>query len=274
MKWIKKVASTPLSAIAKVIDSLSEQANDRYNAPSIRAVREMINNDYTELAGICTGLANTIGTKTPLDMVGDAYSDESAYAVGEYCIYNNTLYKCNTPITVGEDFDPEKWDETNIADEIKAAEDAADDKIGDLSDLETTDKTNIVAAINEVLTEETPETVVVQATTNEYYFDLLGRLWQLIDFSKLTENSYITSRNYVTPSGAHGGKFRISTYNTDTNTAKFVSMTGGQEAPFMSGTVIELIDAAGRSKIYGVQPTTMLDWSTSKTSTAEYTLHY
>ena len=31
--WIKKVASTPLSAIAKVVDSLAAQTNDRTNAP-------------------------------------------------------------------------------------------------------------------------------------------------------------------------------------------------------------------------------------------------
>lgn len=274
MKWIKKVASTPLSAIAKVIDSLSEQANDRYNAPSIRAVRETLDNDYTELSGICTGLANTIGTKTPLDMVGDAYSNESAYTVGEYCIYNNTLYKCNTDITVAEDFTPSHWDVVNVADEIKAVGDAANAKIGDLSDLETTDKTNVVSAINEVLTSETPETVIVQATQDEYYFHLLGRLWELVDFSKLTENSYITSRNYVTPSGAHSGGFRISTYNTDTNTAKFVSMTGSNTDPYISGTVLELNDASGGSRIYSVNPTGMFEWSASKTSTAEYTLHY
>lgn len=42
MKWIKKVAVTPLDAIAKVVDSVQEQTNDRTNAPSIHAVREAI----------------------------------------------------------------------------------------------------------------------------------------------------------------------------------------------------------------------------------------
>ena len=42
MKWIKKVAETPLTTIARVIDSLNESANDRTNAPSIHAVREGI----------------------------------------------------------------------------------------------------------------------------------------------------------------------------------------------------------------------------------------
>ena len=49
MKWLKKVGSTPLEAIAKVIDSLNTQTNDRTNAPSIRAVREAIENSSLEI---------------------------------------------------------------------------------------------------------------------------------------------------------------------------------------------------------------------------------
>ena len=40
MKWLKKVAETPLTGVAKVIDSLAPQVNDRTNSPSIAAVRE------------------------------------------------------------------------------------------------------------------------------------------------------------------------------------------------------------------------------------------
>lgn len=42
MKWLKKVSVTPLTSIARVIDNISEQTNDRTNAPSIHAVREAI----------------------------------------------------------------------------------------------------------------------------------------------------------------------------------------------------------------------------------------
>jgi hypothetical protein len=42
MKWLKKVAATPLTSIARVVDSLQNQTNDRTNAPSIHAVREAI----------------------------------------------------------------------------------------------------------------------------------------------------------------------------------------------------------------------------------------
>ena len=46
MKWIKKVKTTPLEAVAKVVDSLNAQLNDRINAPSIRSVREAIGENW------------------------------------------------------------------------------------------------------------------------------------------------------------------------------------------------------------------------------------
>nr|DAS37227.1 MAG TPA: baseplate protein [Caudoviricetes sp.] len=49
MKWLKKVAATPLTTIAKVVDSLSATTNDRTNAPSIHAVREAVNNNWLNI---------------------------------------------------------------------------------------------------------------------------------------------------------------------------------------------------------------------------------
>lgn len=42
MKWIKKVATTPLGDGGKVIDDLTVVTNDTLNAPSIRATRDAI----------------------------------------------------------------------------------------------------------------------------------------------------------------------------------------------------------------------------------------
>ena len=67
MKWIKKVAETPLDLIAKVIDSLS--GNSKYNAPSIRAVNaglatkadnNAVSAALAEKQDIITGGASTI----------------------------------------------------------------------------------------------------------------------------------------------------------------------------------------------------------------------
>ena len=46
--------------------------------------------------------------------ISDAYSDQKTYAVGDYCIYNTSLYKCITEITTAESFDSAKWEPTSI----------------------------------------------------------------------------------------------------------------------------------------------------------------
>ena len=48
--------------------------------------------------------------------ISDAYRDQKTYAVGDYCIYNNSLYKCITEITTAESFDSAKWKLTSIND--------------------------------------------------------------------------------------------------------------------------------------------------------------
>ena len=49
MKWLKKVSSTPLESIARVIDSLDISTNSRINAPSIRAVNEGIKSNWLSI---------------------------------------------------------------------------------------------------------------------------------------------------------------------------------------------------------------------------------
>lgn len=56
---------------------------------------------------------NKIGTSQ-----ADKYSTATTYAVGDYCIYENELYKCKTAITTPENWDTEKWEKTSIAKEM------------------------------------------------------------------------------------------------------------------------------------------------------------
>lgn len=51
--------------------------------------------------------------------LGDAYSAAATYAVGDYCIYNNIMYKCIVAVTSPEEFDDTKWEITNNGDEFK-----------------------------------------------------------------------------------------------------------------------------------------------------------
>ena len=54
-----------------------------------------------------------------LDNEAEEYDPVSGtYAVGEYCIYHNALYKCKTAISVPESFDSTKWDAKTIGEEL------------------------------------------------------------------------------------------------------------------------------------------------------------
>ena len=52
------------------------------------------------------------------DIVSDEYSATNTYAVGDYCIHENALYKCKTAITTGEAFDSSKWVQTTCGTEV------------------------------------------------------------------------------------------------------------------------------------------------------------
>lgn len=51
--------------------------------------------------------------------ISDEYSASSTYALDDYCIYNNKLYKCIVAIKTAEEFNNDHWKETTISAELK-----------------------------------------------------------------------------------------------------------------------------------------------------------
>ena len=62
-----------------------------------------------ETSQINSGLSNILGF--------DAYDNTKTYSLGEYCLYNNILYKCIVAITMAENWNPEHWNITSIEQE-------------------------------------------------------------------------------------------------------------------------------------------------------------
>lgn len=67
----------------------------------------------------------------------DAYDETATYAVGDLCIYNNTLYKCTTAITTAEAWNTSHWTETSIADEISELLSDIGDNSSDIANIIT-----------------------------------------------------------------------------------------------------------------------------------------
>lgn len=89
MKWLKKVSATPLSTIAKVIDSLNVTTNDRTNAPSIHAVREAVNNNWLSIypIGSIYMSVNNVNPSTVFGGTWQQIKDKFLLACGD--TYNN-----------------------------------------------------------------------------------------------------------------------------------------------------------------------------------------
>ena len=89
MNWLKKVAATPLTSIARVIDSMQAQTNDRTNAPSIRAVNEAINKNWLTIYPIGS-IYMCVNDINPSEVFGGTWvqiKDRFLLAAGD--TYNN-----------------------------------------------------------------------------------------------------------------------------------------------------------------------------------------
>lgn len=75
-------------------------------------------------------ILTTSSDPTNTDVLANHYNANGVYVVGDYCIYENHLYKCNTAIPSGEAWNLNHWERINLTDEIS-------DVKGDLNDLES-----------------------------------------------------------------------------------------------------------------------------------------
>lgn len=50
--------------------------------------------------------------------IAPEFSEETTYAQGAYCIYQNVLYKCTTAVTVAGAWDSTKWSATKVSSEL------------------------------------------------------------------------------------------------------------------------------------------------------------
>lgn len=71
-----------------------------------------------EVQDVFTDIYEDIDERALKTVITDAYDATATYAVGDYCIYNDVLYKCNTAINTPEPFNVAKWDVTKVENEI------------------------------------------------------------------------------------------------------------------------------------------------------------
>lgn len=87
--------------------------------------------------------------------VADEYDDTQTYDKGDVVIYKNTLYICTTNNTTGA-WDATKWTATTVQ-----------SLIGSLSQLTTSDKSSLVGAVNEVVTNKADKSSFAKKEANQ-----------------------------------------------------------------------------------------------------------
>lgn len=94
MNFYKKISATPLPP-GSVIDSFNSVDDKTTNAPSIRLVGDTFNANFAQ-----------------------EYSGNITYPKDSYCMHNKQLYKARV-VTGDEDWNPSKWDATDVGTELK-----------------------------------------------------------------------------------------------------------------------------------------------------------
>lgn len=103
-----EVAGGGASGVISVNDQTG--AVNIFNAPISAATAESV-----------TALNTSTNTKISQlkNDISDAWASGTTYAVGDYCISGNQLYKCKTAHTAWSSFNSGYWDAVNIAGEVK-----------------------------------------------------------------------------------------------------------------------------------------------------------
>lgn len=134
-------------------------ASNAFSATDVLAIE--INNVTYKLTGATLASAlQSIGLYATESELSDSYDNTATYAVGDYCIYGNTLYKCNTAITTAEEWNAAHWTATNVADELQGRLKPSD-VVNNLSST-ATDKpgsANMLKALNDKIIGRKPTTL-------------------------------------------------------------------------------------------------------------------
>lgn len=64
--------------------------------------------------------------------IGYGYNNAVPYFVGDYCVYQNKLYKCIQNILTPEDFDETKWQQCTLGGELQNIKGNTDDNVTDI----------------------------------------------------------------------------------------------------------------------------------------------
>lgn len=163
------------------------------------------------------------------DIVSDEYSATNMYAVGDYCIYENVLYKCKTAITTGEEFDSNKWVQTTCGTEFGELN-------SNLNEQGLFKKTTI--KINSGISYENGGVYTAEKTFSTDYINVSG-------YTKITCNKYSFTNNILWGAFYDSSKNYISGFNQNSKTITVPNNANYIRLTFMNEDIDDVYICAG-----------------------------
>ena len=99
------------------VDNTSDNEKSVLSATKLSTPRKIGNASFDGTKDI------TLKETGALDPIGDEFNSSLTYSVGDFCIYNNTLYKCTTAVDTAGEWDESKWEATTVAAELSLGSD-------------------------------------------------------------------------------------------------------------------------------------------------------
>ena len=119
--------------------------------------------------------------------IGDAWSSGKTYAVGDYCISGNRLYKCKTAHTAGSAFDADYWDAVSVASQISennVSIERISDRITDIYSYAINSGTSKSIRIS-----------LAKGTTNIFYFGAFNKTIGILTAHFYCRNNEVTENS-------------------------------------------------------------------------------
>lgn len=115
-------AENDIDALETAVGSVELPTTAQTLTGAIAELKGVNDDQTTAIGNNATAIAQVSGNVSGVSQlaytIANVYDSTATYAVGDYAINANTLYKCTTAILVGETFNPSKWTSVKVMDEM------------------------------------------------------------------------------------------------------------------------------------------------------------
>lgn len=100
--------------------------------------------------------------------IASSYSSSATYAIGQYCLYNNDIYKCTTTIVSPEAWNAAHWVQVTVGDQLYTKVDKVSGKGLSANDFTDTYKNKLDGIANGAEVNVQPDWNVIDSTSDAY----------------------------------------------------------------------------------------------------------